>query len=188
MISVLKCVRYFFFTSLRQFVWKYDLKRKIRNQRKRCWKNIRIIIRNRNRIWPRPVCQTKNWQTQLKGRFPSGSKAMWNYPCLLNLSLHFTLIIPSDPRDLLANCFSSIYFIMFDVSDKKEVAVSHYACTHLKKNGGFFEVWVNKRSFLSSKEKVFDKPNTNTGVFYFVYSAFYMFSNFHVTTMNSHFI
>lgn len=66
--------------------------------------------------WPRPVCQTKNWQTQLKGRFPSGLKAMWNYPCLLNLSLHFTLIIPSDPRDLLANCFSLFLFIMSDVT------------------------------------------------------------------------
>lgn len=66
--------------------------------------------------WPRPVCQTKNWQTQLKGRFPSGLKTMWNYPCLLNLSLHFTLIIPSDPRDLLANCFSPFLFIMSDVT------------------------------------------------------------------------
>lgn len=85
---------------------------------KRDVKKIKVITINRNSIWPRPVCQTKNWQTQLKGRFPSGSKAMWNYPCLLNLSLHFTLIILSDPRDLLANCFCSFYFNMFDVIGK----------------------------------------------------------------------
>lgn len=126
-ISVVKCLGYFF-PSRQQYhhLCENVLRRKkIRNHRKRCWKNIKIIIINRNSIWPRPVCQTKNWQTQLKGRFPPGSKAMWNYPCLLNLSLHFTLIIPSDPRDLLANCFSSFYFIMFDVRKKLLCHIKH---------------------------------------------------------------
>lgn len=67
-------------------------------------------------LWP--VCQTKSLQTPLKGRFPSGWRAMWNYPCLLNLSLHFTLIITSDPQEHLANCFSLFSFIMFNVTSR----------------------------------------------------------------------
>lgn len=128
-------------------------RRKIRNQKKRCPKKKKkknwVSIINRNTIWPRPVCQTKNWQTQLKGRFPSGSKAMWNYPCLLNLSLHFTLIIPSDPWDLLANCFSSFYFIMFDITGKScRVALNVYALRNP------FKVLVNNEVFLSSKRRL----------------------------------
>lgn len=71
-------------------------------------------------VWAqlRPVCQTKSRQTQLKGRFPSGWRATWNYPCLLNLSLHFTLIITSDPQEHLANCFSLFSFIMFNVTSR----------------------------------------------------------------------